>query len=90
MRSNCCGLATERASAEARELELQAESAAVRARLAELEVELRDGARRRWTLPATVAAKLAAHLAKLESDEQYMAETRDERLGATAEVAARG
>jgi chromosome segregation protein len=77
-------LAAERQLAEARELELQAESAAIRVRLAELEVELRT-AREALDAARDRRGELAAQLAKLESDEQYMAETAMNDLGATAE-----
>jgi chromosome segregation protein len=77
-------LATEREAAEAQEAQLLAESEQVRARLAQLEEELHqvrgelDAARDR-------RAELSTQLAKLQSDQQHMAETAMNELGAPPE-----
>ncbi|HVZ61237.1 MAG TPA: hypothetical protein VG892_10680, partial [Terriglobales bacterium] len=74
-----------RETAAAREVELQQASDAARARLAELEEELRQ-ARGALDSARDRRGDLAAQVAKLESDEQYMAETAMNDLGVTTEV----
>ncbi len=77
-------LEAERESAEARDGELQQESAAIRARLNALDEELR-AARHALDLTRDRRGELSAQAAKLDSDEQYMAEAAMNELGVTAE-----
>ncbi|MGE0406188.1 MAG: AAA family ATPase, partial [Candidatus Korobacteraceae bacterium] len=78
-------LTTQREAAEVREAELQQESSAIRSRLAELDEELR-AARQALDVARDRRGELAAHLAKLDSDEQYMAESAMNDLGVTREA----
>jgi chromosome segregation protein len=77
-------LAADRQMAEARETELQEEAMAIRSRLAEVESELR-AARTALDAARDRRGEAAAQLARLESDEQYMAEAAINDLGAGAE-----
>ena len=72
----------ERATAEARESELAAESEQVRARLTEMEDSLR-AARQLLEQARDHRGTLSANSAKLQSDAQYMAETCLNELGIT-------
>ena len=76
-------LAAEREQAEAHEWELKVESDQVRARLAQMEEELR-GARQELDAVRDRRGELAAQGAKLESDQQHMAETAVNELGVAA------
>ena len=78
-------LATEREQAEARERELQVESELIRVRLAQIEQQLR-GARQDMDAVRDRRGELSAQAAKLESDQQHMAETALNELGVTAET----
>jgi chromosome segregation protein len=77
-------LAAEREAAEAQEAQLLAESERVRARLAQLEEELHQ-MRGELDLARDRRAELSTQLAKLQSDQQHMAETAMNELGATPE-----
>ncbi len=78
-------LAGEREQAEAGERELQLETEQVRARLAQIEHQLRS-ARQEMDAARDRRGELAAQAAKLESDQQHMAETAMNELGVTAEA----
>jgi chromosome segregation protein len=77
-------LAAEREQAEARERELHAESEQVRARIAALEEELR-AARLDLDAVRDRRGEISAQAAKLQSDQQHMAETSVNELGVTAD-----
>jgi chromosome segregation protein len=77
-------LAAEREKAEAREHELAAESEQVRARGAALEEELR-AARADLDAVRDRRGEIAAQAAKLQSDQQHMAETSVNELGITSD-----
>ena len=77
-------LTAEREQAELRAHQLQAESEQVRARVAELE-ELLRGARLELDAVRDRRGELAAHIARLQSDQQHMAETSVNELGVTTE-----
>jgi chromosome segregation protein len=78
-------LETEREQAETHERELQVESELIRARLAQIEQQLR-GARQEMDAVRDRRGELSAQAAKLESDQQHMAETALNELGLTAET----
>ncbi|MFB3915428.1 MAG: AAA family ATPase [Terriglobales bacterium] len=75
-------LASEREHAQARDVELQRESEQVRARLAELEEQLR-AARQELDLARDRRGEVVAALAKLESDAAHMSDTCVQELGVT-------
>jgi chromosome segregation protein len=77
-------LAAEREQAEAREQQLHAESEQVRARIAALEEELR-AARLDLDAVRDRRGEISAQAAKLQSDQQHMAETSVNELGVTAD-----
>jgi chromosome segregation protein len=72
-----------RAAAQARSAELQAESDVVRARLAEIEQELR-GTRQALDQARDRRGELSAAAAKLQSDTEYMEQTAINELGIAA------
>jgi len=78
-------LAGEREQAEARERGLQVESELIRARLAQIEQQLRS-ARQEMDAVRDRRGELAAQAAKLQSDQRHMAETAMNELGVTADT----
>jgi chromosome segregation protein len=80
-------LAAEREQAEAREWELKVESEQVRARLGDMEEQLR-AARQELDVVRDRRGEVAAQTAKLASDQEHMAETSMNELGVSAEVLA--
>jgi chromosome segregation protein len=80
-------LAAEREQAEAHEWELKVESDQVRARLAQMEEELR-AARQELDVVRDRRGEIAAQSAKLQSDQQHMADTASNELGVSAEALA--
>src|ERR1041385_869551 len=78
-------LTTHRDEAEVRETELQAESEQVRGRLVEIEHHLR-GARQEMDTVRDRRGELSAQVAKLQSDQQHMADTAMNELGVTADT----
>ncbi len=78
-------LGAQKEQAEAREVELQAESEQVRGRLVEIERQLR-GARLEMDSVRDRRGELSAQAAKLQSDQQHMAETCLDELGVTADT----
>jgi len=78
-------LSAQKEQAEVREAELQAESEQVRGRLVEIEHQLR-GARLDMDLVRDRRGELSAQAAKLQSDQQHMAETCLNELGMTADT----
>jgi chromosome segregation protein len=78
-------LDAQKEQAEVRETELQAESEQVRGRLVEIEHQLR-GARLEMDSVRDRRGELSAQAAKLQSDQQHMAETCLNELGVTADT----
>jgi len=78
-------LTAQKEEAQARESELQAESEQVRSRLVEIEHQLR-GARQEMDAVRDRRGELSAQAAKLQSDQQHMADTAMNELGVTAEA----
>lgn len=77
-------LASDRETAQAREGELQVEAAQVRARLAEIDEELRE-ARQCLDAARDRRGEVAAAVAKLESDSVHMSETCERDLGVSGQ-----